>query len=614
MARIQITGGNTDSISNDWVGLDPAEDSSGDGTFGVKLSGGTYSDTLTDNVISAINGPGVLVTGSTTKDNQLVGNLIGTSPDGSGSVANQGDGVQITGGANYNTVGGTAAGQGNVISGNVRNGVEISGAGATYNVVEGNIIGLDPSGQSSEIPNGMNGVEIDGGATYNTIGGTSVAARNIISGNSADGVMITDSGTSYNVLNDDYIGTTKNGLSAYDVYGNRVGNVLDGVVVQNAANYNTIGGSVSYSGNLASGNQLNGIGLNDVSYTSIEDNSIGTDCNGATGLGVQQFGIIVRSSSAYNTIGGTTSIDRNLISGNTSSGVVIGNSTGASDPGTKNNLVEGNYIGTTGSGTHAIGNGWDGVIIEDGATLNKVGGTTSGARNVISGNAANGISINDATDNLVEGDYIGTDESGENSMANLGNGVVLDNVANHNTIGGTSTAARNVISGNAENGVEMINSGTNDNLVEGDYIGTDAAGLNAVGNDQDGVYIDGSATGNTIGGTASGAGNTIAWNGGYGIVFVNNNNTRSGTTSTATTTAASATDPASRSLRGLIPRSIDIQAVDREPSRSTALLFCAARSGSGSLLATTSMSWRRIDRLERFPLGLRTARHAYHLY
>ena len=61
--------------------------------------------------------------------------------------------------------------------------------------------------------------------------------------------------------------------------------------------------------------------------------------------------MIVHNSSSYNTIGGTTSVDRNLISGNTSSGVVIGNSDGASDPGTEDNLVEGNYIGTTGSGS-----------------------------------------------------------------------------------------------------------------------------------------------------------------------------------------------------------------------------------------------------------------------
>src|ERR1700691_6180956 len=58
-------------------------------------------------------------------------------------------------------------------------------------------------------------------------------------------------------------------------------------------------------------------------------------------------------------------------------------------------------LGFTGSDMHTVGNGWDGVNVENGATLNTIGGTASGARNVISGNTANGVAINDATDNLV---------------------------------------------------------------------------------------------------------------------------------------------------------------------------------------------------------------------
>src|SRR5262249_12982761 len=77
-----------------------------------------------------------------------------------------------------------------------------------------------------------------------------------------------------------------------------------------------------------------------------------------------------------------------------------------------NNQVVGNYIGTDFTGTIAVGN-VTGVEILGGASHNTVGGTTTGARNVISGNA-NGVAIQDAGTkaNLVQGNYIGTDVTG----------------------------------------------------------------------------------------------------------------------------------------------------------------------------------------------------------
>ena len=100
-----------------------------------------------------------------------------------------------------------------------------------------------------------------------------------------------------------------------------------------------------------------------------------------------------------------------MISGNTNDGVAfIG--TGATG-----NVVAGNYIGTDVTGHAALGNGIDGVLIDAGASDNTIGGTTAAARNIISGNAYAGVEIHDANDNVVEGDFIGTDVTGTVALA-----------------------------------------------------------------------------------------------------------------------------------------------------------------------------------------------------
>ncbi len=113
-------------------------------------------------------------------------------------------------GAPSNTIGGTAAGAGNVISGNRDHGVEIDDTGTTNTLVQGNIIGLNPAG-TVKIENGATGVQITNGAQSNTIGGTTAAARNIISGNHAQGITILGAGTNLNLVQGNYIGVNVNG-------------------------------------------------------------------------------------------------------------------------------------------------------------------------------------------------------------------------------------------------------------------------------------------------------------------------------------------------------------------------------------------------------------------
>jgi titin len=184
-------------------------------------------------------------------------------------------------------------------------------------------------------------------------------------------------------------------------------------------------------------------------------------------------------------------------------------------------VVEGNDIGTNVGGEAAVPNGGDGVDLIAGASGNTIGGSLV---NVISGNAGAGVLITDAgtSNNVVAGNYIGIDSTGQLAVGNSANGVAVLNGATNNTIG-TTTAASNVISGNALNGIVIGGSGTTGIVVEGNYVGTNVGGTAHVPNGGNGVVIKQQATGNTIGSAAGGS--LIAGNTGAGVVI-----TDSGTT------------------------------------------------------------------------------------
>jgi hypothetical protein len=175
------------------------------------------------------------------------------------------------------------------------------------------------------------------------------------------------------------------------------------------------------------------------------------------------------------------------------------------------NVVQGNYIGTDASGTEALGQDQMGVFISTGSN-NRIGGTTASERNLISGNGGVGVTIYQlASGNVVQGNYIGTDVTG---AAALGNVVGLSIEGSNNLVGGATVEARNLISGN-EYGV--VGFGGSSNQVQGNYIGTDVTGAQALGNGHDGVHIN-IDNNDTIGGEAPGTGNTIAFNGGDGVL------------------------------------------------------------------------------------------------
>jgi hypothetical protein len=173
------------------------------------------------------------------------------------------------------------------------------------NLVEGNLIGTDPTGTMAR-PN-AEGILVT--APGNTIGGSSTSDRNVISGNSGDGVLLNGSGASNTVIRNNHVGV--------DVSGDqRLGNGSRGIDVVNGASANTI------QGNVVAANLGIGIALLDAVDSTVQGNFIGTDRRSATRLGNSGPGIAISSTSA-NLIGGTGSNDGNVIAFNGGAGISV---------------------------------------------------------------------------------------------------------------------------------------------------------------------------------------------------------------------------------------------------------------------------------------------------
>ncbi|MEO8435437.1 MAG: thrombospondin type 3 repeat-containing protein [Pyrinomonadaceae bacterium] len=463
------------------------------------------ANTINALVINGFNNTGIVISGAGASGNHITGCYIGTNASGSAAVPNTFDGIAITNLATNNVIGGTTPQTRNVISGNSRSGVLLFSPGANVfnNVIEGNFIGTNASGQFA-VGNLM-GVTLVW-VTSNTIGGTAPGAGNLISGNSQEGIH--SNGSSSQTIQGNFIGTDVTGTAA-------IPNGFLGINMFtnngfSSAN-NLIGGSVVGAGNLISGNQGTGIGIGGTGSDNnvIQGNRIGTDVGGSAALGNANGGISL--GSANNLIGGTSGTARNLISGNGGNGITIFGNTATG------NQVQGNFVGTNVTGNAAVPNGGHGVSINSGS--NVVGGTSAAARNVISGNDAHGIRLitAGATLNLVQGNYIGTDASGNLALANGGNGVVMTQGAAGNQIGGTAPGAGNVVSGNVVSGIVCRGAGTSNNTIQGNFCGTDASGTAAIPNANDGIRFESGATDNLAGGTAPGARNIVSGNLAHGV-------------------------------------------------------------------------------------------------
>ena len=465
------------------------------GISGLVISAG--DSTVRGLVINRFSGVGIIL--EENGGNTIQGNFLGTDVTGTLALGNAFQGVLVASGSSGNLI------SGNLISGNGAAGIRLSDKGTDRNRIQGNFIGTDING-TSPLGNGAFGIRITEGAAHNLIGGTEPGARNLISGNWDSGVYIDIEEvevTRGNIVQGNYIGTDVSGAAALP-------NAGAGVGIDSGASNTLIGGADEGAGNLISGNDFDGVSIGDSGTTGtvVQGNFIGTDASGTAALPNGADGVRILGGASHTLIGGTEDGARNVISGNSYVGISIW------DPGTSHNIIQGNYIGTDASGTFALPNSAEGVRISSGASHTLIGGTEDSARNVISGNGYIGVAITDpgTSENKVQGNLIGTDITG---MSPLGNvfGIGVSDGAADNVIGGTEGGAGNVISGNIWWGVLIYGDGVTGNLVQGNFIGTDASGTIDLGHLGSGVFIGGGAADNLIGGTEPGAGNTIAFNG-----------------------------------------------------------------------------------------------------
>ncbi len=501
-------------IQGNYVGTDVTGAGPLGNRWGIMLSDGAHDNTIggttasARNVISGNQQQGLLFVsggGALPTDNLVQGNFIGTNNSGDDVVANGGTGITIRG--TNNTIGGSSPGARNLVSGNIGHGIAIEVVSSTGNVVQGNYIGTNAVGNVA-IMNSLDGIRVDN-APNNMIGGTTPGAGNLISGNQGiggkHGIQLLGADTTNTVVQGNLIGLTAAGDSALPNSGS-------GIFINDSAG-NTIGGTVVAAGNVVSGNTQNGILILGAGSNNniVQSNYIGTDVTGTVALGNTVFGVNLALAS-NNTIGGNTPAARNVISGN-STGIRF---SGAVNTG---NVVQGNFIGTDKDGTGALGNAGDGIVFVGSANGNMIGGTTPGVGNVISGNGDRGIEFQASAgpNNRVEGNLIGIDVTGTSAIGNTSNGILVQ--ANGMIIGGTVEGAGNVISGNAS-GITITN-GASGNLVQGNFIGTDVTGDQVIPNTNDGISLINGASTNLIGGPNPGEGNIIGGNGRAGVAIFN---------------------------------------------------------------------------------------------
>jgi hypothetical protein len=459
-------------------------DGSGLGAVGGGITVSSGNSTV--RALSITGVMGVAMTGAairldTSGGNRIENCYIGTDQTGSMPIPNLAHGITIAGGTG-NTIGGLVASARNVISANAGNGILIQTTGDGSNNVQGNFIGLEAGG-AAPLGNGGSGITVIN-SPNNTVGGTTNSSRNIISGNSVSGVEIvqaisTGGSATGNLVQKNYIGT--------DVTGDlNLGNAAVGVAIISASS-NTVGGPLG--GNVISGNMLAGVSLlAGASSNAVRENRIGVGAISGTsipnGNGIDIF------DSPNNTIGGTVSSGRNHIAGNAGNGVTI---IGAGSTG---NTVQGNFIGTDVDAAGPLPNAGLGVVIDAGASNNTIGVVGVDAGNVISGNVAGGLFLNDvaSTGNTIQNNIIGADSSGTGPIANGGNGITITGATN-NTIGGTTAGTANIIAFNngGHGGVGVI-SGTGNRVLGNSIFSNTVLGINL---GDDGVTLNDAGDGDT---------------------------------------------------------------------------------------------------------------------
>lgn len=421
--------------------------------------GGTVSSNRNIIINNATNGILVWWPGA-----KIYGNFIGVQADGVTPAGNGENGIRVQYTKNVEIKGGPGYPQ--VISGNKQNGIMLAPNGSyvyfcSNITVQGNFIGTDVTGMNAV--SNKTGIYIWGG-TRNLIGGTSTNLRNVIAGNTDDGINISA------------IGETSANAFSNLVYGNFIGLAADGeTVLSNDIGVIVYGGFNNQIGGLLAG-QGNRFGAAGFYHVQFRRGYVDASGNTAAGnwfglsvstqvLGRAYAGVEITDGSS-NLVGGVTAGARNYFGG-VDTGVSISGSNAV------NNRIVGNWFGLKPNGSVAPINSY-GVEIYN-APMNQVGGTSANEANVISGCQFYGVRISGAGSyfNIVEGNNIGTDPTVTLSVSNRYAGVDIAGGAYSNRVGATNSNfdAMNVIAGNASSGISIRDSNTYGNVVSYNLIG-----------------------------------------------------------------------------------------------------------------------------------------------
>jgi len=431
------------------------------------------------NILSGATQDGIRVENSSV-GNRVINNYIGTDATGNVGLGNSSHGIEAYGNSDSLRVGGTTLSERNLISSNTKNGVYTNNCKSP--IVKGNVIGMGIDG-STKLGNGQSGIDIENTGTGPAqVGGVTVAERNYLSCNGSFGLVLRNANNA--VVEGNWLGVDMaTGLLDYGNY--------DAAITVTTSSDVRIGGSVAGSGNIcsASGNPGGGADGISIFLTSprpiIKGNIIGLGADSITPL--QNYGHGIECLTCDDgIIGGTSLVERNLIANSFLIGIQLVNSPRVT--------VVNNYIGTDVSGLLNEGGSQVGIHISNSANV-VIGGTTSSTRNLINGNAQQGILVDGTSSGVtIKGNYIGIGSDGTTAIPNLQMGIsVSGNQCNNCTIGGYTTDERNIISSNgtsaSHHGIS-IDGGSSGHSVINNYIGTDISGTVAKGNVGSGININ----------------------------------------------------------------------------------------------------------------------------
>ncbi len=365
------------------------------------------------------------------------------------------DGATLTGagqvGLDIQTQLGAVVVKGLVITNFPSHGIDVSNGGTLPPgvTIQGNYIGTDGTADLGNARlQAADGIHVQGRSA--TIGGTSAADRNVISGNGdalnqSSGIQLAG-GIGGSVVQGNYIGLTSDGVSA-------LGQTFGVTIQQNGA---TIGGTAAGAGNVISGNEHSGINLTGPNSTNavIEGNYIGTNANGIGAVENTQNAVLLNLAGTGTTIGGASAGSGNVITGGNNGDILV--------TGTSGTTIQGNSIGVNATESSPLGLTVTGIWLAAGDSSGMAVANTTIEDNVIGGSTDSGILIDSSTsvggsessNNDIVGNFIGTDRAGTADLGNGGAGIdVTGPMTDVNRIG--ALANGNVIANNGGDGVAV---------------------------------------------------------------------------------------------------------------------------------------------------------------